>query len=644
MASKVKIQFEIEGLPNAVENTQQLEESLKGLDAQAKKTEKTLDKTADAAKSVGTAGEEAGKNAEAGTKIVDEAFGGLGTKVKEVGGGIKQLGTSAISTFKSAVMGASAMGKALIATGIGAIVVALGLVAAYWDDITAAISGVSSDQQDLLASTQATAQANQESLDAISASENSLRLAGKSEAEIRDLKIQQTNETIKSLEAQLLLQKEQSDAQVAALERNKTIAQNVIRFLTAPLTLLLKGVDTLSAGLVKVGVLEKATNLEESFSGGIAGLIFDPEGAKVEGDKAVSEIEKNLAKLKNQRDGYILQGKADQGKANQERIDNEKELNAELLKLQAENIADEEARALAVLEVARKAEKQSLIDKKASRELLMEFDKQTQMQRQAIIDEAQAKRDAKDAEEQAKYLANRQVIDDILQQANLDAIEDQFARSQAELQIQMDTDLEKLRLAGATEAEIAKVKGQYIEKKKKLDKEEATFKKKLRNEDVNQALQATSTILGSITELVGEGSVAGKAAAVSQATIDTYLSASSAYKSVVGIPIVGPVLAPIAAGVAAAAGIMSVKKILSTKIPGKGGGGGGAPTVPTAAAFNPNAAIAQNTAGQQTPGENLQLGAQQGSTGATVIKAYVVSSDMSTEQEKDKKINDLAKL
>jgi hypothetical protein len=121
MAEEVKIIFEIEGIQKSVSSVEELQAALKGVETQSKKTEKTVDDVAEAATKVGKNSEEAAKNAEGATKIVDEAFGGLGTKVKEVGGGMLQLGKSAVTSFKSAVMGANAMGKALIATGIGAI-------------------------------------------------------------------------------------------------------------------------------------------------------------------------------------------------------------------------------------------------------------------------------------------------------------------------------------------------------------------------------------------------------------------------------------------------------------------------------------------------------------------------------------------
>jgi hypothetical protein len=653
MSDKVKIEFEIDGIQQGVSSINDLQGALQNTEAQAKKTEKTLEKTAEAAKHVGDEAANAGSNAEAGITILDEAAGGLGSQLRDVGGAFKTLGGNAVTAFKSAVSGAGAMGKALIATGIGAIVVALGLVAAYWDDIVGAVSGVSSDQKKLLADTEATAQANQEALDAISASENSLKLSGKSEKEIRDLKIQQTNETIAAMEAQLTLQKEQTEAQVKALQRNKDIAQNVIRFLMAPVTLLLKGVDALTYGLAKIGVLEKGTKLEEQFSGGIAGLIFDPEGAKEEGNKAVGEIEKNIAKLKNQRDGYILQNKADAKKAKDDSVNTQKELNAEMERLRAENIADAEKKALALLEIERKNARAALVEKGASQALLLELDKNYEMQAQAIKDQFAAERKAKEEEEaqKAKEKAekdaeNAAIVQEALQQAKLDSMTNTYERAREELRIQQETDIAKLQAAGATEDQINQIKASYTEKNKKLDKEEADYKIQMEEMQKEAVLNTASQALGAIISIVGEGSAVGKAAAVAQTTIDTYQSATAAYKSVVGIPVVGPTLAPVAAGVAVVAGMLNVKKILSTKTPGSGGGAGGAggagiqpPQIPK---YDPMAALNGAQAGQ-TQNSQVQLGEQTG-TASPVIKAYVVASDVTNQQQADKKINDLARL
>lgn len=591
MAENIKITFEIDGIQQSVSSVEELQNALKGVDTQAKKTEKQLDDTADAAKNVGDEAKNAGEAGEGAMKVMDEATGGLATKVKEVGGGLKAMGKQAVTAFKGAVQGASAMGKALIATGIGAIVVALGLIVAYWDDIVGAVSGVSSEQKQLLADTEAEVAARQSALDATMASENSLRLAGKSEKEIRDLKIQQTQETINAMEAQLILQREQTEAQVKAQKRNQEIAQAVIRFLTAPLTLLLATVDGITAAVSKIPGIDIATNLEEGFSGGLAGLLFDPEETAAQGAADIAEAEAQLAKLKNTRDGFILAGQKEEADAS------------------AKRVADAEAEAKRLADI----EKQRLADQAAAA---------------------------------AKYAADQQVINDALQKARLDSIEDAFEHARAELAIQEQLEIDKLKAAGATQAQIAEIQQSYSNKRKRVDEDEAQYYADLQELKKEASLAVASAALGAIVELVGEGSAIGKAAAIAQTTIDTYQSATAAYKSVVGIPVVGPVLAPIAAGVAVASGIASVKKIIATKTPGEDVGGSvpsAAGIIPSGPAIDPTAALQAASSGQ-TGDNQITLGQQQGSSGATIVKAYVVSSDMTSQQEADKKINDLARL
>ena len=598
---KVKITFEIDGIQQSVSSVDELQTALKGVDTQAQKTEASLDEAADAAKDLGKESQEAGKSGEAGVKLIDEATGGLGTRFKEVGSAFKTLGTSMKASFKSGVQGASALKKGLIATGIGAIVVALGLIVAYWDDIVGLVSGVSAAEKQLMEDTQAEVEARQQSLSATLGSENSLKLQGKSEKEIRQLKIDQTDEVINQMQIQLQLQKDQKKAQVEAAERNRNIAQGIIAFLTAPITLILGMVDGITAALSYIpGLGDVATSLADDFTGGIANMIFDPEEVAEEGDAAIAETEAQLLKLQNTRDGYVLQGQAADQKAYETR--------------------------------------KALKDKEAEEE-------EARLAKVAADAEAARVKAAAEAETlRLKKIADAQTVADMLQQADLDLIQSAYDRAQAELEIQRAADIEKITLAGATADEIARINAQYDNASKKLEEENTEFKKALGEQDVENALAAGSQVLGSIISLVGEGSAVGKAAAVAQTTIDTYSSATAAYKSTVGIPVVGPVLAPIAAGVAVAAGVMSVKKILSTKTPGQkgGGGGGGNISLPAAPSFDPTAALdqaAQGGGGQN----NITLDNQQGSTG-NVIRAYVVSDEMTSQQEKDKKINDLARL
>jgi len=169
-------------------------------------------------------------------------------------------------------------------------------------------------------------------------------------------------------------------------------------------------------------------------------------------------------------------------------------------------------------------------------------------------------------------------------------------------------------------------------------KANADAKKKiaeLEKKDKLDAVDATASSLSAISELLGKETAAGKAAAVAAATINTFSSAQKAYDSTVGIPYVGPILAPINAGIAIAAGIKNVKSILAVKTPGGGGGsapsmsggGGGAATAPAAPSFNVVGASSTNQLAQTIGNQQQQP-----------IKAFVVANDVTTQQSLDRNI------
>ena len=249
------------------------------------------------------------------------------------------------------------------------------------------------------------------------------------------------------------------------------------------------------------------------------------------------------------------------------------------------------------------------------------------------------------AELEREEVERKQTIRDKLAEMELEDIENEFARAQAELEAAQLRDLEELDRLKATEAEKDKVREFYSGKTKKLKKEEADFEKLMQKQVSDANLQVASQALGAVAQLVGENSTAGKAAAIAATTIDTYLGAQKAYTSqlIPGDP-TSPIRAAIAAGVAVAGGLANVAAIVKTKTPGTGGGGGGStPSRPTVPTFDPTAGLA--SAATDVDIDN-QVGpeAVTGGGGQPVIRAYVVAEEMTTQQEADAKINDLARL
>lgn len=168
---------------------------------------------------------------------------------------------------------------------------------------------------------------------------------------------------------------------------------------------------------------------------------------------------------------------------------------------------------------------------------------------------------------------------------------------------------------------------------------EARVKIAIAERDAKRAAAlAVADTLANVAVLIGKETAAGKALAVASATISAISSAQKAYESTVGIPYVGPVLAPINAGLALAAGYKNVQDILAVQIPGasgaSGGGGGAASTPAAAPKFNvvgASPASANQIAG--TIGKDLPP-----------VKAYVVSNDVTTAQSLDRNIISSASL
>lgn len=170
-------------------------------------------------------------------------------------------------------------------------------------------------------------------------------------------------------------------------------------------------------------------------------------------------------------------------------------------------------------------------------------------------------------------------------------------------------------------------------KQKKEDEKAAADKDKtekaLQDSKVGYAESATAAV----TNLAKEGTAAYKGAASAQALIDTYKAAQAAYASLAGIPVVGPFLGIAAAAAAVVSGLANVRKILSTD---PSGGGSGSPSVPSGGGtFTGAIAEADVTA------PNVRSVVD---PNAPPQKAFVVSQEMTTQQELDARIESQAGL
>jgi len=274
-------------------------------------------------------------------------------------GGLAQQFKDSYEAISLSSKGLSGFKKAMVATGIGAFVIALGYVISNFDKIKDLVSGVTKEQKKSLEVAEQNVILSSRLLENTNESVNSLKLQGKTEKEIRDIKKQQTNESILAYEAQLLSQKQIKKSQIETAKRNKDILQGIIRFVFAPISLILKMIDGITyAASFLPGVGAEATNLEEQFSGGIAGLVFDSKEVEDKAEDTIRETEKQLRNLRNKRDGYLLAEKEKSKKNGEDEVDEAKKLEDLKNKIRDESAnKEDEARALELLKIEEHNEK-----------------------------------------------------------------------------------------------------------------------------------------------------------------------------------------------------------------------------------------------------------------------------------------------
>ena len=221
-------------------------------------------------------------------------------KPSDITNGIKGIG-SAFTT----------VGKALLTNPLFLIGAAIAAAIVYADELLTLVDGVTDAELEQLEVQKQRAAQSKQQLDDVSAQENILRLQGKTEREILQIKIAKANQAILDQKAVIQTLEIQRQQQIDAAERNRKITSGIIQFLTIPLQLLLGTVDTITGGLNAIGVVSDETfakigNQRDKFNKSLSSLVFDPSEVAAEGDKAVAEQKKILKDLENQQAGFQL--------------------------------------------------------------------------------------------------------------------------------------------------------------------------------------------------------------------------------------------------------------------------------------------------------------------------------------------------
>ena len=518
------------------------------------------------------------------------------------------------------------MKGALIATGLGALVVLIGTIIAKWDDWKDSIMKIINVAFFPLMAT--------------------LRLLGVIESDLEKERNINSEKQVKRLQRESDLLDEVTEIQNKRLrneidvskargDNTRQLEEKMIRSEGKGALQRLKiAKDLYDAKLRLDGDLskeelekleDKIDEEQEAFEESLQNLkVFKAQEFKIKkdaDDKADAEAKAKGVKAQQKREQ-----EKEKERQLQEQIDaKDLELIREFEDLKLEQIVDADKRAVKQLELQQERE---LEDFKASKlftaELEKEIEKNNALELANLKEEQRLaqkeKDDAQKLEDDANEKANREEINGILAQHNLDSIENTFERARKELEIQRDAELKRLELIEASEDEINKVKGIYTEKNKKLKKSEADYEGALNKGKIDSALKVASQGLKLIGSLAKKNSALAKASAIADTVINTYKGAMSSYANTPG----GPILKGIAASIAVATGLATIKKIVSTPIPGGGGGGSGV----TPPSFSTQSEDTSTINSQSTNENGI------GSNNIPTSRVVLVESDLRLMQER----------
>jgi hypothetical protein len=171
-------------------------------------------------------------------------------------------------------------------------------------------------------------------------------------------------------------------------------------------------------------------------------------------------------------------------------------------------------------------------------------------------------------------LFNRQEIERLkaLQQGLI--TEEEFANQQLasrEIQLQSLIDLNKTYFKETSDLEKEAAQNAVEIKKKQTEDEKTLAKSRLDAE--RQTIDGLKQVAGDAIALAGEQTEAGKALSIASTLIATYEGATKAFTSLSEVPVIGPALGAVAAGLAIANGLANVKRISDIQTNAAAGGG-----------------------------------------------------------------------
>lgn len=595
----------------------------------------------------------------------------------EIGGMTKQLIPVIKAVNATAVAGLSGVKKALASTGIGLLIVAVGELAAHWEDLKKLVCDMIGVQDTYTAAVEASKQAMEQLKNEVKEANKEIKnqtnlMAAQGASRLDILKAELTDE--KEILADLWKQYNRkmdfydlykdagSRDQRKAAKLRKKEADAIFEEIKAQEELINQTNQNIK---VQEAILEKAA--KDRIAAIELSTKSQEEQLRIQYEKDIALAEKYglstvAIEKKYQEDLANLRSKSNKEKQDASKTDTQILLKQQ--KREAEQILARVHKSttdeLELLEETYNKEK-ALLESLGldTAELTQEYEDN----RQKII---QKKEDKIYKEVKDRYDNILSIYDAEAEQLEFEAgIEIEDAQQLADAKYQIEQDLLDKKIAAleqyreevmltnqdisGIEADLDGLRRQYANNKMQYDKQAADYAKKMAEQEkkdkqtaLTSSLSVASSVFGALADLQEENSEEYKAFAIMETTISTLEGAINAYKSMAGIPYVGPVLGAAAAAAVTLAGIANINKIRSTNKDS-----GGSPTAvaaPQIESANSAMASVNPLLDEQTDINRMtSLNENGDSTKETQnLRVYVVDQDIRDADHKAKVVEDNA--
>jgi len=530
-----------------------------------------------------------------GERFVNLDFEGVGSSFKSIAATVSNFKLSDLTDgLKNVTSGFASLGKALLANPILLIGAAIAALVVNFDELKTILDvGVNPATRAFVEETKKASEASAEALKAFDLEERRLRALGVAEEDIAAQRKEATKQRIEGLKAELQAQN------ILLVEQAKAVAK-------ANLQRAVGGVG----GQVLAAFAPSQEDLQATIDGQkkITDQIAEFDVVLLELDKKQTDNQKNEQDKRN----------AQAAEASKKRLEEERKAKEEQLTIEAtyaatiQRLAEQNNKDVAeFLKERNKLELTSITTSNDEKFKLLKDQQDLEIQlMQEGIDKEIAIADQKAIKLREQAVGNAELIKQIADQNAKEVSDIQDKYADAEIEKQKQRNAQRVQLSSDVLGALSNVVNSFEAKNKQQAK---------RQFNLNKGLQ------------------------IAQALIQTYQNTTAAFGSqfIPGDPSSLP-RAVIAGGVALASGLAQVNKIRQTKFDDSGGGGSSTASGSAGGGGVPSSGGGGSQSG--APTFNPLNTAFLNNRPPNSIPAYVISGNVTSAQEADEKVKDLARL